>query len=68
MKIDHAALHDELRKCAEEKPAPLTPELAAIEPRKRRHKALRAIRIPICCCDGGRVHHSASACACVGTE
>ena len=43
MKIDHAALHDELRKCAEEKPAPLTPELAAIEPRKRRHKALRAI-------------------------
>jgi GT2 family glycosyltransferase len=42
MKIDHAALHDELRKCAEEKPAPLTPELAAIEPRKPRHKALRA--------------------------
>jgi hypothetical protein len=42
MKIDHAALHDELRKCAEEKPAPLTAELAAIEPRKRRPKALRA--------------------------
>ena len=42
MKIDHAALHDELRKCAEEKPAPLTPELAAVEPRKPRHKALRA--------------------------
>jgi len=42
MKIDHAALHDELRKCSEEKPAPLTPELAAIEPRKPRHKALRA--------------------------
>ncbi|MEY3700699.1 MAG: hypothetical protein RIT16_1059, partial [Actinomycetota bacterium] len=43
MKIDHAALHDDLRKCAEEKPAPLSPELAAIEPRKPRHKALRAI-------------------------
>ena len=42
MKIDHSALHDELRKCAEEKPAPLAPELAAIEPRKPRHKALRA--------------------------
>ena len=43
MKIDHAALHDDLRKCAEEKPAPLSPELAAIEPRKPRRKALRAI-------------------------
>ncbi len=42
MKIDHAALHDELRVCAEEKPAPLTAELAAIRPRQPRHKALRA--------------------------
>lgn len=43
MKVDHAALHDELRQCAEEKPAPLSPELASIGPRKPRHKALRAI-------------------------
>ena len=42
MKIDHAALHDELRVCAEEKPAPLSAELAAITPRQPRHKALRA--------------------------
>lgn len=42
MKIDHAALHDELRQCAEEKPAPLSPELARIAPRAPRHKALRA--------------------------
>jgi GT2 family glycosyltransferase len=42
MKIDHAALHDELRVCAEEKPAPLSAELAAIRPRQPRHKALRA--------------------------
>jgi hypothetical protein len=43
MNVDHAALHDELRQCADEKPAPLSPELAAIEPRQPRHKALRAI-------------------------
>ena len=43
MKVDHAALHDELRQCAEEKPAPLSPELAAIEPRQPRPKAVRAI-------------------------
>lgn len=43
MKIDHAALHDELRTCAEEKPAPLSPELAALSVRQPRHKALRAI-------------------------
>ena len=42
MKIDHAALHDELRVCAEEKPAPLSVELAAITPRQPRHKALRS--------------------------
>ena len=42
MKIDHAALHDELRVCAEEKPAPLSAELATITPRQPRHKALRA--------------------------
>ena len=42
MAIDHAALHDELRQCAEEKPAPLSPELAAIAPRTPRHKLLRA--------------------------
>jgi hypothetical protein len=43
MKIDHSALHDELRACAEEKPAPLGPELAALSVRQPRHKALRAI-------------------------
>jgi len=32
----------ELRVCAEEKPAPLSAELAAIKPRQPRHKALRA--------------------------
>jgi hypothetical protein len=42
MKINHSALHDELRVCAEEKPAPLSAELAAIRPRQPRHKALRA--------------------------
>ena len=41
MAIDHSALHDELRVCAEEKPGPLTPELAAIAPRRPRHKVLR---------------------------
>lgn len=41
-KIDHSALHDELRTCAEEKPGPLAAELAAISPRRPRHKVLRA--------------------------
>jgi len=41
-KIDHSALHDELRTCAEEKPGPLSPELAAVAPRRPRHKVLRA--------------------------
>lgn len=41
MTIDHSALHDELRVCAEEKPGPLAPELAAIAPRRPRHKVLR---------------------------
>ena len=40
-KIDHTALHDELRTCSEEKPGPLTTELAAISPRRPRHKVLR---------------------------
>jgi GT2 family glycosyltransferase len=39
--IDHSALHDELRVCAEEKPGPLLPDLAAIAPRLPRHKLLR---------------------------
>ncbi len=43
MKIDHAALHDELRACTEEKPALLNPELAALPVRQPRHKAIRAI-------------------------
>jgi len=43
MKIDHAALHDELRTCTEEKPAPLSPELAALTVRQPRHKASRAV-------------------------
>ena len=43
MKIDHAALHDELRTCSEEKPAPLSPELAELKVRQPRHKALRAV-------------------------
>lgn len=42
-KIDHSALHDELRTCAEEKPGPLSPELASIAPRKPRHKVLRLV-------------------------
>ena len=42
MKIDHAALHDELRVCAEERPQPLTGDLLLIAPRQPRHKVLRA--------------------------
>jgi len=41
MKIDHAALHDELRVCAEERPQPLTGDLLNIAPRQPRHKVLR---------------------------
>lgn len=41
-KIDHSVLHDELRTCAEEKPGPLSPALAAVAPRRPRHKVLRA--------------------------
>lgn len=43
MKIDHSALHDSLRVCAEEKPAPLSAELSMLKVRQPRHKALRAI-------------------------
>lgn len=43
MKIDHASLHEELRDCIEEKPAPLSPEMAALSVRQPRHKALRAV-------------------------
>jgi GT2 family glycosyltransferase len=42
MKIDHAALHDELRVCAEERPMPLSGPLLDYVPRQPRHKALRA--------------------------
>jgi GT2 family glycosyltransferase len=42
MKIDHAALHDQLRVCAEERPQPLTGDLLLITPRQPRHKVLRA--------------------------
>jgi len=42
MAIDHSALHDELRTCAEEKPAPLPGELASISPKRPRPKVLRA--------------------------
>jgi hypothetical protein len=42
MKIDHAALHDELRVCAEERPQPLVGDLLNIAPRQPRHKVLRA--------------------------
>jgi len=41
--IDHSALHDELRTCAEEKPGPLPSELATVAARRPRHKVLRAI-------------------------
>jgi len=40
---DHSALHDDLRKVAEEKPAPLTPELAAVQITKPRAKPIRLI-------------------------
>jgi len=40
---DHSALHDDLRKVAEEKPAPLTPDLAAVQISKPRAKPIRLI-------------------------
>ena len=43
MATDHSALHDELRKVTEEKPGPLSAELAAIAITKPRPKAIRLI-------------------------
>ena len=51
MATDHSALHDELRKVTEEKPGPLTAELAAVAITKPRPKAIRlvgfALAIPL---------------------
>ena len=43
MATDHSALHDELRKVTEEKPAPLSSDLAAVAITKPRPKAIRLI-------------------------
>ena len=43
MATDHSALHDDLRKVAEEKPAPLSAELAAVKITKPRMKPIRLI-------------------------
>lgn len=43
MATDHSALHDDLRKVSEEKPAPLSPELAAVKITKPRIKPIRLI-------------------------
>jgi len=43
MATDHSALHDELRKVTEEKPGPLSAELAAVAITKPRPKAIRLI-------------------------
>ncbi len=43
MATDHSALHDELRKVAEEKPAPLSAELAAVSITKPRPKVIRLV-------------------------
>ena len=43
MATDHSALHDELRKVSEEKPAPLSAELAAVKITKARAKPIRLI-------------------------
>ena len=43
MATDHSALHDELRKVTEEKPGPLSPELAAVSITKPRPKLIRPI-------------------------
>ncbi len=51
MATDHSALHDELRKVTEEKPAPLSADLAAVSITKPRPKAIRlvgfALAIPL---------------------
>lgn len=51
MATDHSALHDELRKVAEEKPGPLSAELAAVSITKPRPKIIRlvgfALAIPL---------------------
>ena len=51
MATDHSALHDELRKVTEEKPAPLTADLAAVSITKPRPKMIRlvgfALAIPL---------------------
>ena len=51
MGTDHSALHDELRKVTEEKPGPLSAELAAVSITKPRPKAIRlvgfALAIPL---------------------
>ena len=51
MATDHSALHDELRKVTEEKPGPLSAELAAVSITKPRPKAIRlvgfALAIPL---------------------
>jgi len=43
MATDHSALHDELRKVTEEKPGPLSSDLAAVAITKPRPKAIRLI-------------------------
>ena len=43
MATDHSALHDELRKVTEEKPAPLSADLAAVSITKPRPKAIRLV-------------------------
>lgn len=43
MATDHSALHDDLRKVSEEKPGPLSPELAAVRITKPRVKPIRLI-------------------------
>ncbi len=43
MATDHSALHDDLRKVSEEKPAPLSAELAAVKITKPRIKPIRLI-------------------------
>ena len=43
MAIDHPALHDDLRKVAEEKAGPLPPELAALPARRERPKPVRLL-------------------------
>ena len=51
MATDHSALHDELRKVTEEKPAPLSADLAAVSITKPRPKMIRlvgfALAIPL---------------------